>query len=207
MLANYINIEAKRIVTNIASNSINKIAKDNLSNDLLNINKNKNNELELITYNTKKVNELLNIINKSIQKKLLLLEEGDTSNIPISSTLKKGNFKNIKKGVVYEVTLGSLNNSTLFANIGPTIPIKMTFIGEITSNLKTKITGYGINNLVIESYIETELFEQSTMPITSKKQKIKISTPLSIEIVQGNIPSYYYGGFSNTSSNSSLPLK
>ena len=206
MLQNYIQIEAERIVSNIVTSSINELVSNNFAKDMLDIVKDKNAEIKYISYNTKEVNKLLNLINKDIHKKLMAFEEGKTTDLYISSNLKRGSFKKIKKGVVYEVPFGSIRNSVLFGNIGPNIPIRMSFIGQISSNFRTKINNYGINNLVVEAYISTEIFEQSTMPISSKQQKIKVEIPISVEIIQGNIP-LYYGDIDNLSNNQTLPLK
>ncbi len=206
MLYKYINMESERIITTIVNSSVNSLAEKNIGSNILEITKNETNDIKYVTYNTKKVNSILSLINKDIQKRLLELEEGKTDNIIMSSNLKKGNFKNVKKGIVYELPLGSVKNSTLFGNIGPSIPIKMSFVGQITSNFRTRVNNYGINNLVVEAFIETELTSQSTMPISSKQKNIKVEVPISVEIIQGNIPTYY-GNIDNLSNNSSLPLK
>lgn len=204
MLDKYINMEAERIVTGIVTNSVNGLIKDNFT-DYLEITKNDKDDIKYITYNTKEVNSLLEVINKSIQEKLIELEEGKTTNLNIATNLKRGNFNKVKRGVVYEIPFGSLNGSSLFGNIGPSIPIKMSFIGQITSNFRIKANNYGINNLVLEAYIETEVMSQSTMPVSSKRKNIKVKVPVSVEIIEGNIP-LYYGNIDNLSNNQTLPI-
>lgn len=206
MLGNYIEIEAERIVSNIVTNSINNLVSNNFAENMLVMTKNEKEEIKYISYNTKEVNNLLDLINKNIQKKLQDLEEGKTDELSISTNLKKGSFKKIKKGIIYEVPFGSIRNSVLFGNLGPNIPIRMSFIGQISSNFRTKINNYGINNLVVEAYISTEVFEQSTMPLSSKRKKIEVEIPISVEIIQGNIPTYY-GSFDNLSNNATIPVK
>ncbi len=207
MLYKYINMEAQRVVRGIVNESVKDIVEDNFKTEnILEITKNKDDDVKYVTYNTKEVNNLLVLINKNIQKRLIELEEGKTDNLVLSSNLKKGSFKNIKHGIVYEIPFGSIRNSTLFGNIGPNIPVKMSFIGQITSNFRTKVNNYGINNLVVEAYIETEVISQSTMPISSKEKKVKVDVPISVEIIQGNIP-IYYGDIDNLSNNATLPLK
>lgn len=207
MLYKYINMEAQRVVRGIVNEAVNDIVEDNFRTDtILEITKNKDDDVKYVTYNTKEVNNLLVLINKNIQKRLIDLEEGKTDNLLLSSNLKKGSFKNVKHGIVYEVPFGSIRNSTLFGNIGPNIPVKMSFIGQITSNFRTKVNNYGINNLVVEAYIETEVISQSTMPVSSKEKKVKVNVPISVEIIQGNIP-IYYGDIDNLSNNATLPLE
>ena len=205
MLYKYITMEAERVVTGIVNSSVNKLAENNFSKDILEITKNKDDDIKYVTYNTKEVNRLLDLINKDIQKRLIELEEGKTEKLNLAENLKRGSFKNVKQGIVYEIPFGSIRNSTLFGNIGPNIPIKMSFVGQITSNFRTRVNNYGINNLVVEAYIETEVTSQSTMPVSSKSKKIKVEVPISVEIIQGNIP-IYYGDIDNLSNNATLPL-
>ena len=108
MLDKYINMESERIVTGIVTNSVNGLIKDNFT-DYLEITKNDKDDIKYITYNTKEVNSLLEVINKSIQEKLIELEEGKTTNLNIATNLKRGNFNKVKRGVVYEIPFGSLN--------------------------------------------------------------------------------------------------
>lgn len=191
-LQNYVNIESERIIKNVVSSSINELLEKNLSEDLFVIKKNSRDEIELLDYNTKEVNRILKEINKSIQLKLLDLEEGNIENYIIAETFKGSKFRNIKSGVICEIPLGTLKKNALLSNFGPNIPIKMSFLGSVTSNINTKITPYGFNSLVIEVSLQTEIKQTITMPISSKTKTTKITSPLTIKVIQGLIPEYYY---------------
>lgn len=206
-LYNYVNMESKRLVTNVITYSINEILEENLTEDLFTITKNSNNEIELLDYNTQEVNRILKIINQTIQKKLINLEEGNIEDFIISDSFKRGKFKSIKSGVICEIPLGTLKKNPLYSNFGPSIPIKMSFLGSINSNINTKITPYGFNSLVLEVSINVEIEEIITMPTSSKINKIKVTEPLTLKIIQGIIPEYYYlkglekGSFESTIEN------
>ncbi len=191
-LYNYVNMESKRLVTNVITYSINEILEENLTEDLFTITKNTNNEIELLDYNTQEVNRILKIINQTIQKKLINLEEGNIEDFIISDSFKRGKFKAIKSGVICEIPLGTLKKNPLYSNFGPSIPIKMSFLGSINSNINTKITPYGFNSLVLEVSINVEIEEIITMPTSSKINKIKVTEPLTLKVIQGIIPEYYY---------------
>ena len=81
----------------------------------------------------------------------------------------------------------------MFANIGPTIPIKLTFIGQVNTELDVKVREYGINNVIVEMDVIVSVCEQASMPLTSKKKDIIVKEPISIEIIKGEIPNYYNG--------------
>ena len=199
IITRYLNIEVERITSNIVNSEVNEVIESYEVTDLIEIKKNKNDEIQLITYDTKLVNKLLREINDEISEKLLLLEEGKINDFDIASDLKVGSLTKIKQGLVYEIPMGALNNSTLFAHSGPKIPVKMNFVGQIDTNFKTKVKEYGINNMVLELYIEAVIKIRATMPISTKNKSIKLESPISIQIIQGQIPSYYFDSIEKTS--------
>lgn len=202
----YVNVEVKRFASNVVNHSINDIIAEDLDEELFYITKNEKNEVEMLDYNTKKVNEILSQITKEIQQRLINLEDGKSRYLNISDSFKASRFSKIKNGILCEIPSGSLKNNSLFVNIGPTIPIKMIFLGQVQTSLKTKITNYGINNLVIETIVHVEVEEQVSMPAMSKKSTIKIDAPLTMKIIQGVVPDYYSNGINTNSSEYSLPI-
>ena len=92
-----------------------------------------------------------------------------------------------------DISIGSIRGSTLFANIGPTIPIKLLFSSGVNSNIDVDINEYGINNAIIKTYFNVEIREQITMPISSKRRKISIRKVIAVDIIKGKIPDYYTG--------------
>lgn len=207
ILARYVNIEANRFANNIVNSTVNEIIIENYEKDLFVITKDSSGEIEMLDYNTQKVNELLLKITNNIQSKLTKLEEGKVEDLAISNNFKLKNIKSIKDGVLCEVPIGALRGNSLFSNVGPNIPIKLSFIGQVQSNLETTITSYGINNIVIETNVVVEVEEQITMPTTSKKSIIKVTAPLTIKIIKGVVPNYYASGIQTRSDLISIPIE
>lgn len=203
----YVNVEVKRLTTNVVNSAVNDVLYEELNSELFELTKNSNDEIEILDYNTKEVNRLLREITVKIQNRLLNLEEGNIENLFISESFKKGHFSNIKNGVLCEIPMGAIRNNSLFVNIGPIIPIRMSFLGQVRANLNTKITNYGINNMVIETTVHVEVEEQITMPAMSKSSIIEIDSPLTIKIIQGTVPNYYNGILDKNSQLYNLPLE
>lgn len=199
ILLNYLNLEVERITSNVIDASVNDVLIEGLDEDLFNISKNDNNEIEMIDYDTQKVNLLLKKINQEIYSKLLLMEEGNFQDFDLSSSLIGKNFKGVDSGIICEIPIGSLFGNGFFNNLGPIIPIKMSFLGQVNSTLQTKITNYGINNLYLELFVQVEIKERISLPKSSKDICIRIDAPLSIKIISGVVPDYY-GGIINSSS-------
>jgi len=207
LLYKYVNVEAKRFTSNIINSSVNEIIYNSMDEDLFELKKNGQDEIEVLDYNTKKVNILLKQITNAIQEKLLSLEEGDIQPLDISSNFKKGRFKSIKNGVLCEIPIGSLGENSFFNNLGPTIPIRLSFVGQVQANLNTKVTSYGINNLVIEVSIHVSVEEEIVMPIMSKEAIFEVDAPLTIKIIQGTVPNYYLSGIEANSNTISSQRK
>lgn len=173
------NVEAERLVNNIVSKAIN----DEI----------KNIDMDLNINNTYKLNEIEIQIDERIQRELINIDDGILDEYFIPKRVKTGRFKKIKNGVLCDISIGSIRGSTLFANIGPTIPIKLLFSSGMNSNISINVSEYGINNAIIKVYYNVDLNEQITMPISSNRKKISIKKIVAVDIINGKIPDYYAG--------------
>lgn len=191
-LYNYVNIESKRIITNIVNDSINIILEENLHKDLFNVTNNAYGEVELLDYNMEEVNRILKLINQNIKRQLLNLEEGKTDYTDLAESFKKGKYKKVRNGIICDIPIGSLKNNAFYSNYGPYIPIKMSFQGSVNSKIKTNLTAYGFNSVVIEVFLISEIEQRISLPISSKTAKIIVEAPLTLKIIQGVIPQKYY---------------
>ena len=181
LINNYIDTESERISNNIISNIIHKELA-NYNYDLLQVEYSNGN----IIYNTLEINKLTNDISVKIQR---ILNDIDASNISDYYTNNNSNiYKHIRNGIVCELSLGSIRNSLLFANIGPTIPIKLVFLSQNNVDIDFETAEYGINNIIVKMYLKVTLHEQITMPISSKRKEIVVKEPLTVHIIKGEIP-------------------
>lgn len=202
----YSNLEAKRFGIYVINYSLNKEFVNSLNEDLFEVVKTNDGEIQMIDFKTKEVNKELEKITEKIQKNLIDLENGKIDEIVIADTFKGLRFKDIKKGVVCELPMGVLLSNALFSNSGPVIPIKFNFIGQVSTNLETKIKNYGINNAYIEVNIHIKLNEVITMPMQTKKINVETDVPIAMKIIQGNLPIYYQSDLQRDSSIFSLPI-
>jgi sporulation protein YunB len=180
ILLPYLDVEVERLVTNIVNKTIN--------DEMKNINIDKND-----FYNMSKLSELENRIDGVIEEKLINIDDGEVDDYFLPKRIKNSRFKSIKNGVLCDVSIGSIRGSTVFSNVGPTIPVKLLFSSGTSSNIDVEVSEYGINSAIIKIYLNIEISEQITMPITSKHKKINIKKPLIIDIIKGEIPDYYTG--------------
>lgn len=173
VIINYAKKEAKKISLEVITKSIN-IDTKNMNLFIENDNG--------INYNTYEINKILKKVSKNLRKNLKKLEQGNVDSI-------KNN--NLKKGIIYEVPIGVIFGNGLLSNIGPKIPVKISLVGDIETNIITDVKEYGINNAVLKISIKVSVTEQVILPFSENDITIKTSIPLVIKLVKGEVPNYY----------------
>lgn len=207
-LMKYAELQAGKIATYVIRQSVNKQVTDKISPDeLFIITNDSDGNIKTIDFNPLTVNRLLSKITQSVNDSLTDLEstEFEKINIPTSvsnsiSTLKEG------MGLVFEIPSGLVFKNSILSNLGPKIPVKLTLVGDIDSDIKTKVTDYGINNAFIEVNVYVHVVEQVILPISTKRIEVEMNVPIALKMIQGDIPEYYLNGISSQSG-ISLPSK
>lgn len=173
---NYSENEASKIITNSILKSINEEVLRKLKNkELYTVIKNKDDEIEMIDYNSYQINMFLKEITNNVTKHLEK-EENRSNNAS------------------FYIPLGSIFQNPLLNNRGPKIPVRMELVGSVITGVNSKITDYGINNSLIEIFVHIEVNERVILPVTAKDINITNDVPISYRIIKGKIPSYYSKG-------------
>lgn len=183
-LIEYASAELKKTSNIIISKALTEkeIKKFNIEN-LFIITKNEKNEILTVDLNTPLINEIVFQATDKIQENLKQLEQG-----------KINEYNEKADGVILKIPIGVATNNFLLSNLGPKIPVKMKILGNMDSNVNTKIINYGINNALIETYIEITITEQVILPITTKEINITSKIPIAIKLINGTVPNYYPNG-------------
>ena len=90
-------------------------------------------------------------------------------------------------------------HNNFFNNIGPNIPVKISFARELETGFTTDVTEYGINNALLKLNINIKMNINVIMPIIMDNIENDFSIPISMKVIQGQIPSYYVDGLSTNS--------
>lgn len=188
-LIEYAESKTKRIIINIINDSLTEELEKNSSQNILNISRNSNNDIELINYNTKELTKILNQISNKIEHNIYLLETGQMENF-LTYSNNEDNFYHDK--LIYNIPIGIATNNIFLANLGPKIPLKLKLNNNVITSINTNIKEYGINNALLELNITIEANIQIILPFTHKITTIKLSSPIAIKLLTGKIPGYYY---------------
>ena len=165
-------------------------------------------EIQTIDFNPIIVNQVLNVATSVVQNNLKLLEEGNLDTIGIyDMDLPEDRIEDLKKGIITKIPIGAITKNSILSNLGPEIPIRLHYIGDVTSNITTKITQYGINNALVEIGVKLEITAQIILPFTTEKITLECDIPLAIKMIQGSVPNYYGSGLVKDSSLYSIPLE
>ena len=184
-LINYVDVEVERVFTNI----INRVLRENnvKFNDYLIYNKEDKNN---ISYDIDKVNEYTDFVSEKINEELYNLENEYIDYKYDYKYYDKNIYKYIRKGLLYEFSFNSINNNILFGNLGASIPIKISFLGSVNSNIEIVSKDYGINNIIIEAYLNISVKSYTTMPVGSNIKDVSTKELVFVDIINGNVPNY-----------------
>ena len=153
--------------------------------DLISLNLNKKDEIISVDYNIDKVYVLLG---ESLEILYNNLEKIDFSM----------NYKVNDKNILW-VPLGIGNKNILISNFGPKIPIKIDILTDSSMGYKTKVKNYGINNVLLELYLDINVSSSLLTPVSKEEIKDNFSILIASLIIAGSVPDYYNGILESTS--------
>ncbi len=165
--------------------------------DVLIITKNADGEILTVDYNLEKAYTVNNMINNSVRNSITNLEVGDFAN---------SEFLLAEDSVYINVPMFINSNLAILASLGPKIPVKINFIGTIITNLKTKITSYGLNNVLNEIYVSIEIHELITTPVSEEAIIINYDILIDATMINGRVPTFYGNEITAESNILDIPL-
>lgn len=196
---------AKAQITNIATLIIKEgIAQSELVqfniDDAIHFKENDNGLVSSIIVNTPVLNRLLVSTTQEIEKRLLLAESGDLSELGLDE-IYGGPYED---GVLMNIPWAAAFNLSLFHDIGPSFPVTVKLNGSAVSDIVTEVKEYGINNALLEILLKVDVKLEVLLPFKSDEVQVSVKTPIILKMITGQIPEYYYIG--NSSASASNPL-
>ena len=197
----YAEAEVKRLATLVINKSIDKQLSMGMDVDsMFEIVRNNDGEIEMIDFNTVNVTKILSSMTELIESNLMAMVNGEIDSMDIDlSGVSDMDYEKIGSGVIFEATMGSITGSSLINNIGPKVPVKLNLMGDVVCNVETSVKEYGINNALIEVGIKVSVDTMVNTPFVSDVVNVETVIPVSMKVISGSIPSYYFDGFNNSS--------
>ena len=200
IILSYAESETKKLTILVINKAVTKQINNMDTNELFDIAYNKDGEITLIDFNSKKTSKILSTMTSLVELNLRAVEEGkiDMLELPDNS-LSDYNMNLLEKGIIVEVPIGIITNSSLLYNIGPKIPVKLSLVGDVVTGFSSEVVEYGINNALLKLMIDIKVDTKIILPIVSDQITIDCSIPIAMKVIQGKIPSYYIDGFTTKS--------
>lgn len=171
------------------------------TNNLLKVIKNKNDEIVTVDYDIEQSYNLLSNISNILKEALLNLENGH-----INIDIYDDYFKSSKFGIIFNMPLFLGSNNIIINSLGPKIPIKVSFNNSLLTNIKTKVTDYGLNNALLEIYVTIEIKKILITPVNITDEVFNYDILIGAKVVSGSVPNYYGLQYESTSKILNLPL-
>ena len=208
------NIKVNPKLIEIAKTSIQKLQNTILTNfqvknlysqfDLENmmvLTKNKQDEIISVDFKLEEVYKSLTEITKYLQQSM-----EDVIMRKQVLTYYSEELSNDLNSLILLVPMGVSSNMAYLAHLGPKIPVKITYMEYVTSNIRIALENYGINNVLISIYIDCEISSSFLIPAMEEKVKNNYSILVASKIIEGKIPTYYGGKIETKSNLLNIPI-
>lgn len=158
--------------------------------ELVIITRDENQKVTSIDFNLKRINEIAGKLVIDVEDTLLSLEDGNyhSQNSIYDQRLKKISDQ---KGIVATLPLGSFFNNPFLAHVGPKISIQYNTLSHVSSSIDRNIEKYGINHIMVSIDIHVVMHLSYQMPFYQEEFTQDIQYPLVLEIIEGEVPSWY----------------
>jgi sporulation protein YunB len=142
--------------------------------------------------------EIINRVNAEIVSTVLMnlkaAEKGELSLIEETTGVEIEKDGMESEGIVFYVPLGQATNNALLGNLGPKIPVKFNAIGNVHSDVRKKVTPFGINNAYVDITIHIEVTVQIIIPFATQVHTVTQDIPAGMIVIRGQVPEFYNSG-------------
>ena len=161
--------KAKSIATKISNNEATNVMKDHTYDELFTIEKDNDGNITMIKSNVIPINEIISDVAVKIQ-----------------NSINERGKENIK------ITIGSFTGSKLLSGRGPGIPIKISSIGNVETDLRSEFSAQGINQTLHRVYLQVDCEVSILTPYNTISEKVSNQVLLIENVIVGKIPNTYY---------------
>lgn len=163
--------------------------------DVIVITKNSKDEIIAVDFKLENAYDALSLITNYLQSNL-------EDEIVRKNILKyyNENISSNLDSIILSIPIGVASDGIYLANLGPKIPVKISYVGYLGTNIRIKLEDYGINNVLISLYVDCSITNEFIVPNAKKEITHSYNILIASKIIQGIVPDYY-GGVLETKSN------
>lgn len=161
--------KAKAMATIITNEETTNAIKDYKYSDFVIIHKDNEGNIIMLESNMKNINYVISDVANKIQTSINNTKEEDVT-----------------------ISLGSFTGISILAGRGYKVPIRISTIGNVKTNVKSEFISQGINQTLHRLYLEIECEISILTPFNTINESIVNQLILAENVIVGNIPSTYY---------------
>lgn len=194
VLLSYAESKATKIATLLITQAVNdKVFHTMDIEDIVITSKDSSGIVKEVDINPIFVNKLLNMITNYVQEYIEKVEVGNIDSLGVTETIFSDyDIHKLKQGIIYEIPSGVIFSNSLLSNLGPKIPVRISLVGDVTSDIKTNLTNYGINNAFLEVIVYVKVSMKVLLPFASKTVDASTNIPVVMKMIEGEVPEFYY---------------
>lgn len=188
------------ILSDLASNDIMQFCQlvvnstvynyEDLYDDLLVVERGVDGRIELLDFDMALATKIAGQLVIDLEALFFSLEEGTYSSTGglYDNRLQKINDHG---GVISSVPIGTLTNNVFLSHIGPSLNIKYLTVSRVASEIVREVESYGVNHIMISLDVKLTVYMRARVPFKEEEFVKVIKYPLLLEIMQGDVPSWY----------------
>lgn len=170
--------------------------------DLILINKNKKDEIIAVDFKLENAYEALSVVTSYLQNHL----EDENARKNILKYYSEDLSSNLDS-IILTIPIGVASHFIYLANLGPKIPVKVNYMGYLSTSIRIKLEDYGINNVLVSIFIDCSITNEFIVPSIEKEINHDYSILIASKIIQGIVPDYYGGAIEAKSNVLNVPIK
>lgn len=163
--------------------------------DILILEKNDNGEILYVDFNLEQAYLVLDQVSSILTNSFDELESGNVEVAYLDEELSHE-----LGSMVLSIPIGNSFQNLYFYNLGPRVPVRINFIGSVLTNLKTKVTDYGLNNALVELFVYIEFKTQIMSPFQVEEITLEYDAVIASMMIEGEVPQFYGGTIERESS-------
>lgn len=161
--------KAKSIATIVCNQESTKVIQNYKYEDLITVYKDKNENITMLKSNITPINLIISDVAENIQKQMNKIEEEEIG-----------------------IRLGSFTGSKILSGRGPNVPIKLSTVGSVETDLRSEFKEAGINQTIHRIYLQVDCKISILTPYNSMQESIFNQILIAENIIVGQIPDAYY---------------
>lgn len=189
--------ETQRIGTLAINQAVYKKTLENTNIDkLIEVHEDNNGKLTSVNFNPVVANRVLHETTHNVQKYLndIALGKVKDLNIPDGIEVEQNGEPYTQEGIIHMIPLGQATGNVLLAHLGPKVPVRLTAIGDVKSQLTRNIEATGINNTTIEYMVDITVDVKVVIPFATQTEVVETSILVGSIFLPGVVPEFFYSG-------------